>query len=86
MTSSWKGPALILSITYFWGVGVFFLFVCFVFCFSRATSTAYGGSQAMGRIGAVTAGLHRSHRNPRSEPCLHPAPQLTAMPDPEPTE
>ena len=47
---------------------------------------AYGGSQARGRIGATTAGLHQSHGNTRSKPCLQPTPQLMAVPDPEPTE
>jgi len=40
---------------------------------------AYGGSQARDRIGAVTAGLHHSHSNARSELHLGPTPQLTAM-------
>ena len=58
----------------------FFVF----FCLSRATPTAYGGSQARGRIGAVASGLRHSHShsNTRSEPSLQPTPQLTAMPDP----
>ena len=42
----------------------------------------YGGSQARGINGAVAAGLCHSHSNARSEPCLQPAPQLMAMPDP----
>jgi len=42
--------------------------------------------QARGPIGAVAAGLHHSHSNARSEPCLRPTPQLTAMPDPRPTQ
>ena len=41
--------------------------------FFRATSTAYGGSQVRGRIGAVAAYLHHSHA--RSEPHLQPTPQ-----------
>ena len=44
----------------------------FFFCFSRAAPTAYGGSQARGRIGAVAAGLRRSHSTVGSEPCLQP--------------
>ena len=51
-----------------------------------ATPMAYGGSQARGRIRAISAGLHHSHSNARSEPCPRPTPQLTATPDPEPTE
>ena len=61
------------------------LFVCFCFClfaFSRAAPAAYGGSQARGLIGAVAAGLHHSHSNTGSEPCLRTTPQLTATPDP----
>ena len=43
-----------------------------LFFFLRATSTAYGGSQARGRMGAVAAGLHHSSQqcwilNPLSE-------------------
>ena len=50
----------------------FFVFCVFVFLLLRATPTAYGGSQARGRIGALVAGLHHSswqHRilNPLSE-------------------
>ena len=42
-------------------VGFFFCFIClFVF---RAMPTAYGSSQARGRIRAVAAGLHHSHSN-----------------------
>ena len=43
---------------------------------------AYGGSQARAWIGTVAAGLHQSHSNTGSEPCLQSTPQLTAMPDP----
>ena len=35
----------------------------FFFGFFRATPTAYGGSQARGRIGAVAAGLHHSSQH-----------------------
>ena len=35
-----------------------------------ATPTAYGSSQARGRIGAAAAGLHHSHSNVGSEPQL----------------
>ena len=52
------------------------------FVFFRAAPTAHGGSQARGPIGAVAAGLHHSHSNTGSEPCLRPTPQLVAMPDP----
>ena len=42
----------------------------FFFVFFRAASTAYGGSQARGRIGAVAASLHHSHSNAGPEPHL----------------
>ena len=42
---------------------------------------AYGGSQARGRIGAVTTSLPHSHSNTGSESRLQPTPQLMAMPD-----
>ena len=38
----------------------------FFLCLFRATSEAYGGSQARGLTGAVAAGLHHSHSNARS--------------------
>ena len=44
--------------------------VCVCMCVFRATPTAYGVSQARGRIGAVAAGLHHSHINARPEPHL----------------
>ena len=46
-----------------------------------AAPAAYGGSQAGGQIRAVAAGLHQSPSNARSELCLRPTPQLSAMPD-----
>ena len=54
----------------------------FFFCLFRATPATYGGSQAKGLIGAIAAGLHHSHGNARSKPCLQPTSQLMAMPDP----
>ena len=59
-------------------------FVCV--CLFRAAPMAYGGSQARGLIRATVAGLHQSPSNTRSEPRQQPTPQLTAMPDPQPTE
>ena len=50
----------------------------------RLRSSAYGGSQARGRIGAVAAGLHHSHSNTGSELRLLLTPHLTAMLDPNP--
>ena len=41
---------------------------------------AYGGSQAIGQVGAVAAGL--SHSNTRSKPHLQPTPQFMAMQNP----
>ena len=62
----------------------FCLFVCLFlsFVFFRAIYTTYRGSQAMGLIRAVAAGLRQSHSNTRSEPSLQPTSHLTAMPDP----
>ena len=76
---------------------LFFIFIYFIitiiiiiiivfFAISWAAPTAYGGSEARGRIGAVAAGLHHSHNNWGSQPCLQPTPQLTATLDPWPTE
>ena len=66
----------------------FFFFLSFVFlsfvvvvAISWAAPSAYGGSQARGRIGAVATGLCQSHSNAVSEPRLQPTPQLTATPD-----
>ena len=56
--------------------------VFFFFCHFRAAPLAYGVSQARGLIRAVSAGLHQSHSNARSELCLRPTSQLTAMLDP----
>ena len=58
-------------------VDFFFFFLLF-----RASLAAYGSSQARGRIGAVASGLHHSHSNTGSKPCLQPTPQLTVTPDP----
>ena len=55
-------------------------FFC-LFAISWAALTAYGGSQARGRIGAIAASLRQSHSNAGSEPGLRPTPQLTATPD-----
>ena len=38
----------------------------------------HGGSQARGRIKVVATGLHHSHSNAISEPCLQTIPQLMA--------
>ena len=52
-----------------------------ILLFLWAASSAYGGSQARGPIGAVATSLRQSHSNVGSEPRLQPTPQLTAMPD-----
>ena len=57
---------------------LFFLF----FWLFRAAPSAYGGSQTMGQIRAVAAGLRHSPSNTRSEPRLRPTPELTATLDP----
>ena len=56
-------------------------FIC-LSCFVSFLGWAYGSSQARDPIGAAAAGLHHSHSNARSKPCLWPIPQLMAMPDP----
>ena len=43
-------------------------------------------SQARDQTGVTAAGLHHGHSKAGSEPHLQPAPQLTAMPDRQPTE
>ena len=53
-----------------------FFFGPFFFLSSRATPSAYGGSQTRGPIGAAAAGLYKSHSKAGSEPCLRPTPQL----------
>ena len=66
-------------------ISVIYLFIYLFFCllsFFRATPTAYGGSRARARIGAVAALLHHSHSSAGSEPRLRPTPQLTAVMDP----
>ena len=45
-------------------------FSLFCLLLFRATSEAYGGSQARGQIRAAAAGLHQSHSNMGSKPHL----------------
>ena len=59
-----------------------FLFCFVLFLLFRASSQAYGASQARGLIRATAAGLYHSHSNTGSKPRPRPTPQLTAMPDP----
>ena len=58
------------------------LFFFGLFAISWAAPSAYGGSQARDPIGAVAAGLGKSHSNAGSRPHLQPTPQLTATLDP----
>ena len=75
-----------------WVIGAVVIFagtqtraVLFFFFFFCLLPVAYGGSQARGQIGAVAANLHHSPAIPdRSHVCDKP--QLTAKPDPLPTE
>ena len=53
-----------------------------LFFFFRATSAAYGDSQARGRIGAEATGLSHSLSNTGPKPYLRPTLQLMATPDP----
>ena len=74
------GLAFFISLSDKLSIGSFFFFFC-LFAISWAASTAHGGSQASGLIGAVAAGLCQSHSNAKSEASLRPTPQLVAMPD-----
>ena len=60
----------------------FLIYMYFLFVFSMAAPTAYGGSQARVPTRAVAAGLHHSHSTSGSEPCQQPTPQLMATSDP----
>ena len=64
----------------------FYQFLYLFFCLFRATPVAHGSSQARCQTGAAASGLHHSHSNMGSEPCLRATPQLMATPDPQPTE
>ena len=66
------------SLPPFQNLSVFSLF----FVLFKAAPTAYGGSQVRGPIRATATGLHHSHSNSGSEPCLRPIPQLTATMNP----
>ena len=59
-----------------------FIYLFSLLAFSAAASTAYGGSQARGLIGAVAIRLRQSHSNTGSKPPLQPTPKLTATLDP----
>ena len=72
-----KSNVVKLLLTVFFFFFFFFFFFC-LFAISWATPTAYGGSQARGRIGAIATGLRQNHSNAGSEPHLQPTPQLMA--------
>ena len=76
--SNQTGKYIIFNI---WTFSRFFPFLFFFFCLFRAAHMVYGGSQARGRIGAVSASLCHSHSNTRYELYLRPTPQLMAMSD-----
>ena len=62
---------------------IYFLFFClFFFAISWAAPSAYGGSQATGRIGGGDTGLHHSRSNTGFEANLQLTPELTATPVP----
>ena len=63
--------------TYF--VSCFFVIFLSFFAISWAAPMAHGSSQFRGLIGFVATGLHQSHINAGSEPCLQPTPQFTAV-------
>ena len=71
-----------LSWFFFFFFHTFKMFTFFFFVFFRAAPMEYGGSQARGPIRATATGLHQSHSNAGSKPCLQPTPQLTAKPGP----
>ena len=50
-----------------------------LFFFLMAVPASYGGSQTRGRMRAAADSLHHSPSNARSEPCLRPTLQLTAV-------
>ena len=66
------GVQLILLVVWVCGGGIA-RFCFFFLCLFRAVPVTYGGSQPRGQIGAVAAGLHHSHSNTRSKPCLWPS-------------
>ena len=83
----WKNYRLYSKLKLIWVIffSFFFSFFC-LFAILGPAPPAYGGSQGRGPIGAVATGLHQSHSYLGSEPRLWPTLQLTATPDPEPTE
>ena len=78
---SYRGEYILKNLTGLYTSILCILFL-FIFCFFRASLTAYGNSQARGSIGATAAGLHLSHSNAESKPHLQPTPQVMATLDP----
>ena len=64
-----------------WVVLLIYLFI-FCFCLFRAAPMAHDVPRLGVKIGAVAACLREGHSNARSELCLQPTPQPTAMLDP----
>ena len=62
------------------------LFYFFIFLSFQGCTRGVWRFPGQGLMGAAAAGLCQSHSNARSEPHLRPIPQLTAIPDPSPTE
>ena len=78
--SLWNLKALYLYLPFYVWISAYFFF--FFFCW--AAPVAYGSSQAKGPTRAVANSLR--HSNVESKSHLWPTPQLTAMPDPQPTD
>ena len=77
---------LFVFFSLFFFLSFFFFLFFFFFLLFRAIPVAYGSSQAGGLIRAIVAGLHHSHSNVGSKPCLWPSPQSMATPDPWATD
>ena len=62
-------------------VKLYFYKIINIYIFYIATIVAYGGSLAMGLIGAAAAGLHHSHSNEGSKLYLQTMLQFATMLD-----
>ena len=65
---------------------IIIIIIIIIILLFRAVPLAYESSQATDQIRAVVASLHDSHSNAESKLPLWTIPQLTAVPDPQPTE
>ena len=63
-----------------------FMYQDFQYFLRGSAPSAYGRAHVRGLTRTIAAGLCHSHNNVGSQPHLYPTPQLTAMPDPLPTE